>query len=283
MLPTSVRLSLDLARLQREFQEYVLHRDPAVLEHVLGTGAADAATRMDVYAEGYALRLLEALETDYPGLKAIAGAQDFEALGRAFIAACPSTLRNLRWYGGRLAQFLETSPAWSDRPELADMARFEWAMGLSFDALDAACLSREALTGVSADKWPRLSFIVHPAVQRVELKTNVTRAWAAQSRGEELPPLRGESTPTTWLLTRRRLQVRFRAMTAEEASAFDRVAARASFAQWCGGLRDVVGEDQAAERAVEFLNQWLADGALAGFALESPSPPAPLPQAAEES
>jgi putative DNA-binding protein len=273
MHPTSAR-ALDLARLQREFQDYVLHRDPAVLEHVLGTGAADAATRMDVYADGYPLRLLEALETDYPGLKAIAGEQDFEALGRAFIAACPSTFRNLRWYGERLAQFLETSPAWSDRIELADMARFEWAMAMSFDALDAACLSREALTGVSADNWPRLSFIMHPAVQRVDLKTDVTRAWSAQTRGEELPPLRREAAATTWLLTRRRLQVRFRAMTPEEAIALDRLAARASFAQWCAELGEVTGEDRAAQTAVEFLNQWLADGALAGFALE-PDLPSP--------
>ena len=46
------RSALDLARLQREFQDYVLQRDPAVLQHVLGTGTADAVTRMDVYADG---------------------------------------------------------------------------------------------------------------------------------------------------------------------------------------------------------------------------------------
>jgi len=266
--------SLDLARLQHEFEDYVLHRDAAVLQHVLGGGVASAATRMDVYADGYVLRLLEALETDYPGLKAIAGSADFEALGRAFIAAYPSMFRNLRWYGGHLAQFLETSPEWSDRPELADMARFEWAMAASFDALDAACLTREALTGVPPENWPRLSFIVHPAVQRVDLKTNVTQAWLAQERDEKLPPLSREPAATTWLLTRRQLQVRFRAMTAQEAIGFSRVAARASFTQWCVELGETMGEQRAAEQAVEWLNQWLSDGALAGFALEPPSPPA---------
>ena len=76
------RTALDLARLQREFHDYMLHRDPAVLQHVVGTGAADAATRMDVYADGYSLRLLEALEEDYPGLKAIAGSRVNHLLGR---------------------------------------------------------------------------------------------------------------------------------------------------------------------------------------------------------
>jgi hypothetical protein len=257
----------ELARLQREFQQYVLGGAPAVLQHVLGIGPADAETRMNVYAGGYVLRLLEALEADFPGLKAIAGDEAFRTLGRAYIAAHPSRFRNLRWYGGALPRFLASSAAWSERPELADMARFEWAMAASFDALDAACLNREALTRVAQRDWPRLRFIVHPAVQRVGLSTNVTRAWSAQARGEELPPLRRDPAPTAWLLTRRRLQVRFRPMAAEEATAFDRLAARAGFGQWCGELAPLVGQERAAERAVEWLNQWLADGALAGFAL----------------
>ena len=276
------RAAPDLARLQREFQDYVLHGDPAALQHLVANGAADAATRMSVYADGYVLRLLEAMQTDYPGLKAIAGAEDFEALGRSYIAAHPSRFRNLRWFGGRLPAFLESSPDWSGRPELADMARFEWAMASSFDALDAACLNREALTRVARDDWPRLSFIVHPAVQRVELRTQVTRAWSAQARGEPLALLHCEARPVGWLLTRRRLQVRFRPMKPEEAIAFDRLAARITFGQWCSELGNLVGQEYAAERAVEWLNQWLADGALAGFALE-PSPPAPLPQAGEGS
>jgi hypothetical protein len=271
----------DLARLQREFQHYVLHRDPAALQHVQESGAVDAATRMNVYAEGYELRLLEALETDYPGLKAIAGGPVFEALGRAYISAHPSTFRNLRWFGARLSHFLETSSDWSDRIELADMARFEWAMATSFDALDAACLSREAVTRVPKDDWPRLAFIVHPAAQRVELRTNVTRAWSAHARGEPLPALQRDPAATSWLLTRRRLKVRFRAMTPEEATAFDRLAARAGFGQWCGEVGELVGEERAPTLAVELLNQWLADGALAGFALEGPSPP-PLSRAAGE-
>jgi hypothetical protein len=256
----------DLARVQREFQRYVLQRDPAALQHVLAGDAAEAAVRMDIYADGYALRLLEALETDYPGLAALAASETFEALGRAYIAAHPSTFRNLRWFGGELAPFLESSSEWSQQPELADMARFEWAMAQSFDAPDAASLSREALASVSQDDWPRLSFRVHPAVQRVELTTNAPQVWSAQNRGEPLPPL-SHGPARVWLLTRREFQVRFRSMSADEATAFGRLATGIGFAQWCGELGDLAGQEHAAEQAIGWLNQWLADGALAGFAL----------------
>jgi hypothetical protein len=70
-------------------------------------------------------------------------------------------------------------------------------------------------------------------------------------------------------------------MTPEEAIAFDRLAARAAFAQWCAELSELVGEERASTLAVELLNQWLADGALAGFALGTPSPP-PLSREAGE-
>jgi hypothetical protein len=257
-----------LAGLQREFQDYVLHRAPAVLKRVRATGSADAATRMDVYADGYVLRLLEALQSDYAGLAAIAGDDGFDALGRAFIAATPSFFRNLRWYGGGLPAFLASTPPWSERKELADMARFEWAMATVFDAPDVHALQREDLGSVDPQHWPRLAFSVHPAVQRVALVTDVPAAWSAQARGEPLPPLPPQ-VATTWLLTRRQLQVRFRAMAATEAAAFESLAAGRSFAQWCGELGEAVGQDAAALQAVQWLGQWLADGALAGFSIEA--------------
>ena len=265
-----------LAGLQREFQDYVLWRAPAVLEKVRATGRADAATRMDVYADGYVLRLVEALRTDYPGLVAIAGSEAFEALARAFIARHPSAVRNLRWYGANLAPFIEAAPPWSERCELAEMARFEWAMAGCFDAPDAPSLDREALAAVDADHWPVLVFSVHPAARRLALKSNVAAAWSAQARGEPCPSVRLDPCASAWLLTRRQLQVRYRAMAPEEAQAFDSLAAGASFAQWCGQLGEAVGQDAAPARAVQCLGQWLAEGALSGLSLA-----APLPQSQE--
>jgi hypothetical protein len=265
-LSTSSPRALD--SLQRQFQAYVLRREPAVLERVRATGKADAATRMDVYADGYVIRLLEALQTDFPGLAALAGADDFERLGRAYIEAHPSRYRNLRWYGGALPDFLAAAPAWRERAGIADMARFEWAMSLSFDAADAEAMQREHLATVAPDDWPNLKFAVHPAVQTVGLRYNVAPAWSAQARGEALPAMQAAEQPVTWLLTRRQLQVRFRAMAADEAAAFERLREGETFAQWCEVLAATVGEDGAAVRAVQCLGQWLADGALAGWTLD---------------
>jgi Putative DNA-binding domain len=256
-----------LDRLEREFQAYVLERDPRILQQVRTDVNADATARMDVYADGYVVRLIEALQTDFVGLHALAGDELFDRFGRAFIAAQPSNFRNLRWYGGGLAPYLSSTAPWSEQPELGEMARFEWAMATSFDAPDAPSLQREQLSALAADDWPRVCFTVHPAVQRVRLTTNVAAIWSAQAHGEPLPAVQTGATERTWLLTRRELQVRHRPMADDEAVVFEGLASGASFAQWCAQLGEAVDEEQAAQRAAQYLGQWLAEGALASFYL----------------
>jgi len=56
------------------------------------------------------LRLLEALQTDYPALHAALGDEDFEQLCFAFIAAFPSTYPNLRWFGANMDAYLKATP-----------------------------------------------------------------------------------------------------------------------------------------------------------------------------
>ena len=99
-----------LADLQRAFQDYVLTSHPGFTGQVRDTSKADRVTLLDVYRDGYALRLIEVLESDYPGLLAMAGPADFDVMARAYIAAHPSHFRSVRWFGGKLAEFLAATP-----------------------------------------------------------------------------------------------------------------------------------------------------------------------------
>ena len=96
-----------LGDLQRAFQDYLLATSDAFQAAVRDTSKADRITLLDVYRDGYALRLIEALTTDYPGLMAMAGPADFDHVARAYIAAHPSRHPSVRWYGRDLAVFLE--------------------------------------------------------------------------------------------------------------------------------------------------------------------------------
>ena len=50
-----------LARVQREFQDYLLRGDMAVESRVLGTARVPVATRLGIYAGAYRSRLTEQL------------------------------------------------------------------------------------------------------------------------------------------------------------------------------------------------------------------------------
>jgi len=148
---------------------------------------------MDVYADGYPLRLLEALQTDYPGLRQSPAARfsrrwgvPSSPLARRLFAICAGMESGFRASSKRArhGRIDVNWPTWPAR--MGD--------GGSFDALDAACLSREALTGVSAENWPRLSFIVPSGRPAGRAEDHVTRAWSAQARGEKLPKPQREST-----------------------------------------------------------------------------------------
>src|SRR5438132_10184465 len=113
-----------LGDLQRAFQDYVLASSDAFRSAVRDTSKADRITLLDVYRDGYALRLIEALTTDYPGLMAMAGPAGFDQMARAYIAAHPSRHPSVRWYGRGMADFLAGTPPYNATPAAAEMARF---------------------------------------------------------------------------------------------------------------------------------------------------------------
>src|SRR5260370_42147930 len=78
-----------LADLQRAFQDYLLASSESFQAAVRDTRKADRITLLDVYRDGYAIRLIEALTNDYPGLMAMAGPADFDPMAPAELAPHP--------------------------------------------------------------------------------------------------------------------------------------------------------------------------------------------------
>src|SRR4029078_260172 len=88
-----------LPRLQRAFADYVLSGTETIREWVRPSSKADIDTLLAVYRHAYSARLVEVLGNDFPGLKALAGAEPFDSLARAYIAAHPSRGFSVRTAG----------------------------------------------------------------------------------------------------------------------------------------------------------------------------------------
>ena len=258
-----------LRRLQEDFQNYLLTADGRVQTQVLGSAQVGATERLAIYADAYRLRLLEALDTDFPGLHALLGDAEFDAMGRAYIAAHPSPYFSLRWYGDRLSEFLRSTEPYSKYPAFAEMAEFEWAKNDAFDAAEDRVASIADMAAIPPAAWPGLRFRLHPSVRRLGLRWNVPTVWKADDAGAEPPTLECAEYPIAWLLWRQDLQTYFRSLSVHEAWGLDALRRGASFADMCEGLCEWINAPEVAVHAAGLLKQWLTDGLIAEIQVHS--------------
>ena len=248
-----------VAELERSFQSYVLERAVGVERVIAEDAKAGADERLAVYFDAYRLRLLEVLENDYPALRAVAGAPEFDKLGRAYIDAHPSTTPSVRWFGRKLAKFLAASKA---RPVFAELAAFEWAQGEVFDAAETAAVSLDAMARVPGDEWGGMRLEFHPAVRRADLWWNAPAIAAAVDKKKKPPkPAKGAKLQA-WLLWRRDLDIRWRSLEPDEAAALDAAREGATFADVCEHLCEWINPDRAAMHAASLLKRWISDGLI---------------------
>jgi len=254
-----------LASLQHKFQSHVLSGcdDEGIAPSVIATPAADSNERLNVYIHAYRARLIEVLGNDFPGLHALANAGAFDELCGDYVNATPSAHYNVRWYGDRLSEFLRATRPWSDSPALAEMARFEWELGLSFDAPDEDHVEPADVQSLASEQWPALRLRLHGAVRRLDLYWNVTEIRRAVDREETCPSPAEFDTARVCLISRQDTVVRYRLVPADEAAALDAVANGACFAEICEVLCEWHSEDAVAMRTATLLSQWIQDQSVA--------------------
>jgi hypothetical protein len=168
-----------LRELQEQLQSHLLHGDPRVQDRIIGTPRVDARTRLAIYGDAYRLRLLEALRVDFPALHTLAGDAEFERIGRAYIDAHPSGHFSIRYFGRRLGEFLRRDERCRQVAVFAEMAEFEWALGLSFDAPDSGVIGVEDVAAIPPAAWAGMRIALHSSLQRLDLIWNVPGLWNA--------------------------------------------------------------------------------------------------------
>jgi len=185
--------------------------------------------------------LTDFLSHDYPRLRLYVGETAFNAMARHCLAATETP--NVRTLSRHLPDFLALTKPFSRSPELSDLARLERAFQAAFNAPDAPIVT-------NAPPRP-LCIELHPSVQRLQLRTNVTSIWAALTAGElPAPPARLE-VPQELLVWRQGAASRFRMLGREEAATLD-AAARG----------EAIGTDQSSE---SFLRGWLEAGIVSAL------------------
>ncbi|WP_395700453.1 putative DNA-binding domain-containing protein [Aquabacterium sp.] len=246
--------------------------DGAPCDALLMLHAGGQAPLISAYRHAYVARLTEALGDNFEILLRAMGDEAFAALAAAYIAAHPSTVPSIRWFGHRLADFMatqvETDSGLVPHPAFVDLARMDWALRGAFDAADAPAIGREALAGVAPEDFATLRFTPHPSLRLQPLDWAIEAAWrtlrehdpAAGGDEPELPA--PEAAAHTLLVWRRELQTLWRSLEADEAALLQALVQGASFGDLCE--QAAAFSDDPAARAAGLLARWLDEGLLAG-------------------
>jgi hypothetical protein len=239
---------------------------------VVSDARASAEERVQIYANMYRLRIAEALESQFPRVARLLGADAFAELAFAYVTDHPSRHPSLRFIGAALPEWLERKHG---SLGLSDLARLEWARSDIFDVIDEPTLTVEALRAWPLDDFMRLPVKLVAAHRIVTVDFAITAFWerigAAPESDEgdddacghahaapvdarlddpELPA--GESI----LVWRQGAAVVHRAITDAERDVLELAAKGTTFGAICDALPSFRTTEEASAQAFAWLWSW---------------------------
>jgi Putative DNA-binding domain len=219
------------------------------------------APQLGIYRHAYRARMTAALRDNHPVLHRALGDEAFDALAADYLAAHPSQRASIRWFGEHLAEFI----AASDRPHaaaLADLACFEWTLGLVLDDADAPAIDPDMLRTLPPERWDALPLRLHPAARVLTLAWDVTPLWQALQADDQAQTTLPAARPHQVLVWRLGLARHWRIPDDDEAALLHALADGTDIGTLCQ-LAAFHHGDTAPARVAAHLHRWLADGVLA--------------------
>ncbi len=255
-----------LRELQLRFQEYLTSGNEDIEKNIVSTPNALAEHRLGAYYNAYRIRLIDILAIDYSAIEKVLGRELFEDMALDYLRKFPSTQPSVRWFGQNFSQYLDKYCDRDDNEFLAELAQFEWAQGLVFDADNKSRLfNLDAMAQVPPEAWSSLTIQFKPAVKWLDLHWNVCPYSVAIDSGNTPPDPHRDDIPVRWLLWRKNRNPNWRSLEVHEAWAIEAARQGCNFAGICEGLCEWVSEDQIAITAAGFLKQWISDDLVTGI------------------
>ena len=235
---------------------------------IRGDERASAEERLAVYSFMYRARFVEALESQFPRLARLVGADAFADLTAAYVADRPSRHPSLRELGRALPGWLAAQRP--DEPALAALAALEWARADVYDLADEPAMTLDAPRAFPPERFGELPLRLIRAHRFVDGDGRTESLWDGLAPGStDPPPTLGaphQAAPAVSLLVwRQQIAVYHRAVEPEERAALALVSAGSKFGVICDQLLVAHREEEAAARAFAWLSTWISDGLLTDF------------------
>lgn len=128
--------------------------DPAEIGRViLPSRTLTPVERVGVYQGMYLLRMVEALEGDYPAVAHFLGEEEFAALVARYVAEHPSRSYTFNRLGRRFPEFIRQSKGIRKKGFVADLARLELSVTEVFDARESPAWPADQVARIPEGAW----------------------------------------------------------------------------------------------------------------------------------
>ena len=227
---------------------------------VLGDDRLSAEARVDIYANMYFYRLLDALKEDFPATLAVLGGDNFHNIVTGYLLEYPPTEPSLFYCGRHLAAWLRDHPIRDGAPFIADLAALERAVAEVFHGPDAVALEPDSLRAIAPADWPAMKLGIHPSAQILALDWRVSELLrAVEERRPWKPAQPGAVKVLVW---RRKARVFHRDLERAEADALEAASRGVTFAEICDLVAANAGDQDPVAAMNRLLARWLLDGLL---------------------
>lgn len=228
-------------------------------------GGVAGDERMDVYAEGYLARVMEALAEVFETIYHLMGRDAFIELSESYIHAHPSHSYNLNFIGEHMAAFIQKASASGKLPFLSDLARLEWNVAQAFHAVSEDVFNPASLETVKEDDWDRLKVVFQPSVSTVSSQWPILDIWKARHTPLKEIHIDIVDRPQNVLVYRRALEVMCQLIDTTQADLIGALINKRSLGDSCAVLAERLGVDE--PPVGEWFSSWVGQGILKGVHL----------------
>ncbi len=228
-------------------------------------GGVSGDERMDVYADGYVARMMEALAEVYETVHHLLGQDAFVELTEAYMHAHPSRSYNLNFIGDHMADFIRTTPFIQKLPFLSDLAVLEWNVAQAFHAFHADVFDPAKIQGLKEEDWDKLKIQFQSSVSVVSSEWPILDIWQARNKPLKEISVDLVGRPQTVLVYRRDLDVVCQSIDAVQAELIRALRNKRTLGDSCAMLAEKTQDEE--PPIGEWFSAWVGQGILKGVEL----------------
>lgn len=250
---------MKLFELQEALQDYILTQENPGDFHFINSKGQHFEERLAIYREGYYLRLIGALKSDYEVLQSYLGVGTFNQLMVNYVEACPSRYFSIRDVGMHLSEYIRTQ-----LPEQllwSELAEFEWKLTEILFNKEVEVLSLEDLKSIAPEQWPELVFKLHPSAYLMKHHYNIPESWPLLKENKSCDFIHHPEANFT-LIWRKGYQSYFLSLGAHEETMFTTLQKQLCFSDFCEAMCDYIPEESAVTWVSQVLQRWMAEGLI---------------------